>query len=534
MFENLDPKNGQAPSAPQSAPVSPFSSPAITKTNSAPAAPAKVEDMFAGVKDVGVTAVKKPGMVPASAKNSATGNRKSSGGLGGLVAIIVILVIIILAVFFAGRFLGVDFSDPSSWASKLSNLSSIFVKQGPGQTVVVNNETPAVEQPVNSVTPPVSTPVAPVVTTTAPVVVPPVATTTPAVATTTAPVATTTPIAVSKTPVFMDSDSDGLSNLEEIAFGTDSNKVDTDGDTYSDKTEVDNLFNPLGAGAISADPNVSQYNNSKEGYSVFYPKSFKIQDALNNGSAIVFSAPSSTIYSIQISVQPNTAKQDILAYFNQKFADSPAKSTDVISKNGFSGIFSADKNEYYATDDAKNNIYVISYDSAASKTDLTYHEVFLMIVHSLKGAVPVSNVATIVYKNTNLGFQISVPSSWILPKSNISEPELFSTVACSKSGKDGYYDCPGFKVERYAYGDGPDQDFADSKNMNANPVKLSSLIGGAVVNEFDNGGKPDSSDDTLFSQAYAVFFSSGHEAFLILAPDRSLESSILPTFKLLK
>jgi hypothetical protein len=523
MFENLDQKNGQNPSAP--------ASPAAAKINSNPIPPApssKVEDIFAGVKDVSAAAAKNSGMAPAALKNSA-GKVKSSGGLGGLVAIIVILVIIILAIFFVGRFLGVDFSDPSSWASKLSNLSSIFVKQGPGQTVVVNNETPAVEQPVNQVASPVSTPAAPVVTTTAPVVVPPVATTTPAVA-------TTTPIAVSKassSPVFMDSDSDGLSNLEETAFGTDPNKVDTDGDTYSDKTEVDNLFNPIGDGVLSFDSNILQYNNGKEGYSVFYPKSFSIQDALNNGSVITFSAPSSTNYSIQISVQPNTAKQDILTYFNQKFADSRAKSADVISKNGFSGIFSADKNEYYMTDAAKNNIYVISYDSAVSKTDLTYYDVFLVIAYSLKSAA-VPGTAMTVYKNTALGFQISVPSSWILPKSNISEPELFSTVACSKSGKDGYYNCPGFKVESVGYGDGPDQNFTDSKEMNANPVKLSSLISGAIVNESDNGGKPDSSDDTLFSQVYSVFFSSEHKAFLILAPDRSLESSILPTFKLLK
>lgn len=45
--------------------------------------------------------------------------------------------------------------------------------------------------------------------------------------------------------VFLDSDQDGLSDEEEKAYGTDSQKADTDGDGYSDGAEVKGGYNPL-------------------------------------------------------------------------------------------------------------------------------------------------------------------------------------------------------------------------------------------------------------------------------------------------
>jgi hypothetical protein len=244
----------------------------------------------------------------------------------------------------------------------MAKLSSL---KGPGQTVVVNNETPApqqsslvVQQP-SSVPPPASVPAA----STTPAA--PVATSSPAVA---APAASST--------VLADSDNDGLSDVEEAYFGSNPLKADTDGDTYLDKNEVDNLYNPLGSGALTLDPFVATYANSQENYSLLYPKSFKIQDVLNNGSVISFTAPDNPDYNVQVSVQPDTDKEDILIYFNQQlFPASPAKSSDIIVKNGLSGLFSPDKIKYYAIDDARSKIYTITYKTIA--------DVFLVAAKSL-------------------------------------------------------------------------------------------------------------------------------------------------------
>ncbi len=45
-------------------------------------------------------------------------------------------------------------------------------------------------------------------------------------------------------------DGDGLSDKEEVEYGTDINNTDTDNDGYSDFEEVENGYNPLGLGKI--------------------------------------------------------------------------------------------------------------------------------------------------------------------------------------------------------------------------------------------------------------------------------------------
>ncbi len=45
--------------------------------------------------------------------------------------------------------------------------------------------------------------------------------------------------------LFLDFDQDGLSNDEEMAYGTDPYKADTDGDGYSDYTEISGGYDPL-------------------------------------------------------------------------------------------------------------------------------------------------------------------------------------------------------------------------------------------------------------------------------------------------
>ncbi|MDD4902572.1 MAG: hypothetical protein PHE24_05565 [Patescibacteria group bacterium] len=270
MFENLDQNKGQnltganSPLLPKEGSGGGSVPPPFhggVRGGSVPAAGAPpVEDMFAGVKDIG-PASKTPGS-PAIPGRPTMQNKKSSGsGLRVILIIVIILVVIGLGMLIAGKFLGVELTNPSSWANKISSLSNSLFKQQPGTTVVVNNVTPATNQN-NVVTPPVT-----------PVVTPP-ATVTPPAATTTAPAATTTPVVASSSPSTLDSDQDGLTDYEEInvyhtnpnkadsdndgltdfqevkTYQTDPNNPDTDGDGYTDGSEVQNGYNPLGPGKL--------------------------------------------------------------------------------------------------------------------------------------------------------------------------------------------------------------------------------------------------------------------------------------------
>ncbi|MFA6474648.1 MAG: hypothetical protein WCV88_00420 [Patescibacteria group bacterium] len=48
----------------------------------------------------------------------------------------------------------------------------------------------------------------------------------------------------------LDTDKDGLRDIDEKRYGTDPLKADTDGDGFTDKEEIDNGYNPNGPGRL--------------------------------------------------------------------------------------------------------------------------------------------------------------------------------------------------------------------------------------------------------------------------------------------
>ena len=55
---------------------------------------------------------------------------------------------------------------------------------------------------------------------------------------------------VNKNTANVDSDNDGLTDEQELTYGTDPNNADTDGDGYSDGDEVQSGYNPNGPGTL--------------------------------------------------------------------------------------------------------------------------------------------------------------------------------------------------------------------------------------------------------------------------------------------
>ncbi|MDD5083888.1 MAG: hypothetical protein PHT88_03030 [Candidatus Moranbacteria bacterium] len=73
--------------------------------------------------------------------------------------------------------------------------------------------------------------------------------------------------------IFQDTDQDGLSNDEEKLYGTNPNEADTDGDSYTDGTEIKSGYNPLKAApgdrvSSLADLEEQEQNISRETVSV--------------------------------------------------------------------------------------------------------------------------------------------------------------------------------------------------------------------------------------------------------------------------
>ncbi|MBI4135319.1 hypothetical protein HY477_01125 [Candidatus Uhrbacteria bacterium] len=77
---------------------------------------------------------------------------------------------------------------------------------------------------------------------------------------------------------FEDTDSDGLSNAEELLYGGNPNLPDTDGDGFLDGHEVVNLYNPSGSAPERLEEAgfVRGFENAVLGYSIFYPTSWRV------------------------------------------------------------------------------------------------------------------------------------------------------------------------------------------------------------------------------------------------------------------
>jgi len=181
-------------------------------------------------------------------------------------------------------------------------------------------------------------------------------------------------------PLILDSDSDGLTDDEEIVLGTDINLVDSDADGYTDLVEINNGYDPLGNNLLNISKNINKYINTDIGYDLLYPKDWEIQ-SLNNNQTIIFAAPDGSL--IQISVQINTNQQSILGWYENSFSSVTVTYDKLKNTDFWEGIIGEDGLNFYLTDLSRKNIYVISYIPII-EDHIAYPNIFRLIIDSLK------------------------------------------------------------------------------------------------------------------------------------------------------
>ncbi len=180
-------------------------------------------------------------------------------------------------------------------------------------------------------------------------------------------------------PPLLDSDADGLNDEEEAVLGTNAQLVDSNNNTYSDLTEINNSYDPAGQGKISGNVNLTVYVNKTIGYEIIYPKNWAPK-SLNDDSTIVFTAPDDSI--VQISVQDNTDRQSILGWYGNAFPDILVTYDKLKTVDDWDGIIGDDGLNFYLTDKKHKNIYVISYLPAVNER-LVYPNIFKLMINSL-------------------------------------------------------------------------------------------------------------------------------------------------------
>lgn len=180
-----------------------------------------------------------------------------------------------------------------------------------------------------------------------------------------------------------DDDEDGLTNLEEIALGTDAKIADTDKDTYKDLEEANNGYNPAGAGKLMDNKSLGTYLNTTFNVSLLYPVAWERTTASTDDS-VIFTAPDRQF--VQLLIQPNTNQEDILSWYKSTFNVETVPTSQLMTSQTWDGVRTPDKLTTYLTNKDKTYIFVVTYNVGTGKI-LNYQNIYELILRSLKLSV---------------------------------------------------------------------------------------------------------------------------------------------------
>ncbi|MBU0722027.1 hypothetical protein KKA93_01035 [Patescibacteria group bacterium] len=193
---------------------------------------------------------------------------------------------------------------------------------------------------------------------------------------------TTSEITTSDTDISLrmgaDSDNDGLTDIEEILLGAAASTADTDGDGYADGDEVINLYNPAGAGKLTANSNISFYENKTFAYDLLYPSTW--QTSVNGGDDSVMFKTGDNQF-MQIIIQPNVNKQSLDAWYIEQLAVLTINQADRVSGFTWQGIKSPDGLNIYLINKKQNYIFSLTYNPGDGKI-VEYFNIFQMMIKS--------------------------------------------------------------------------------------------------------------------------------------------------------
>lgn len=180
-----------------------------------------------------------------------------------------------------------------------------------------------------------------------------------------------------------DSDKDTLTDVAEELFTTDPNMADTDGDKYTDDTEIYNLYNPAGLAPMRLMDSglVKEYTNPIYNYKIYYPAAWAVGNVDPQYKDVLFSTLNGENVEVRVFGREASAFEDWFTKWapDQKLAD--LKPYQTYFKDPGNKRF--DDLTYYFMDGS--NIYVIvmhPFDSAPDS--LSYRSVVKMMARSFR------------------------------------------------------------------------------------------------------------------------------------------------------
>jgi hypothetical protein len=177
---------------------------------------------------------------------------------------------------------------------------------------------------------------------------------------TTPPLPSPAPAAPTLPPAGLDTDSDGLTDLEEELLTSNPRDPDTDADGFLDGNEAFHLYNPNGrAPARLVDAGRLKPFSSGAGWSILLPNPWNVVlDAADGSKATVTTGHGELL---RIAVEANPQRQPILAWYKASHPEATdAQILKYRSKRGYEGIIGADQLTTYLPWGDK--IFVFTYE----------------------------------------------------------------------------------------------------------------------------------------------------------------------------
>lgn len=184
----------------------------------------------------------------------------------------------------------------------------------------------------------------------------------------------TLPPATSMPSEGIDTDTDGLTDIEEPYYGSDPANPDTDGDTFPDGSEVRNLFDPSKKGVKLADSSfISQLLWSN--WSFLAPKPWSVVGDSTTPNAAYVATGSATRFLLERRTNPS--RDPIDAWLAKNGFAAP---TVVKTKNGIEGRQSSDGLTTYLS--AGDSVLIFTYDLHGDAS-FDYRTSYAMMIASM-------------------------------------------------------------------------------------------------------------------------------------------------------
>lgn len=183
-------------------------------------------------------------------------------------------------------------------------------------------------------------------------------------------------------PGGLDSDSDGISDVEERVYGTDVNAPDSDGDGFLDGNEVFHLYNPAAVAPVSlVDSGLVNEIRASSGWRILVPKAWVSSLVPPDGAKATIRTGTGETFEISLLDNPeNLTLRDWYAK-NEQQTNTPSAIRSIVTKGGLEGILGADRLSTFFAWDGK--VFVIRY-VLGEQAFINYRTSYEMMLNSLE------------------------------------------------------------------------------------------------------------------------------------------------------